>query len=440
MIGPYKINWAELSSLDFDVWTELSFDEDSGQTSTFLNRENITTEHYDGRRTIHRSKHQEILTATITLIKQDYSDFDFDENRRILSWLTSSETPGYLEVFHDDSEVVSYRLFGNWTDIEQYKLGNGRVVGYVATFESSAPYAYSQNFIYPEIHETIAEISENILDNDWLEVRGVADFTINCETDEYGKVLYPKVTVQFDSDEYVSLAENPIRDGYTMLPNVIYKYLDDNKFYIHIPDAGVKSQLYAVYEGTPTEVNISDDTNSLGEYCYFNNSKAVYRAVAVCEKAVSYNSEVTYFIDDKGLTKADPQPTNETDLQEQTYYVQSKDTNNNPIFNWDFIASVGAGIRIENTSVKNALNDTTTTELIGCTVTHDEKIGEEIVFDGTNKVISSSLTSLSTFGRIFSDDFNWVWPPLAYGDNNFVVTGNCKIRFEWIEPRKVGSL
>jgi hypothetical protein len=48
MISPYKIKWAGLSSLDFDVWVELSFDADSEQTSTFLNRENITTEHYDG--------------------------------------------------------------------------------------------------------------------------------------------------------------------------------------------------------------------------------------------------------------------------------------------------------------------------------------------------------------------------------------------------------
>ena len=63
MITPYKIKWAGLSSLDMDLWTELHIgDGDVGTVSTFLNRENVVTEHYDGRRTIHRLKYNDVLS------------------------------------------------------------------------------------------------------------------------------------------------------------------------------------------------------------------------------------------------------------------------------------------------------------------------------------------------------------------------------------------
>ena len=62
---------------------------------------------------------------------------------------------------------------------------------------------------------------------------------------------------------------------------------------------------------------------------------------------------------------------------------------------------------------------------------------EVVVLDGTNKLISGTKGATA---RIVGDHFNWEWIPFVYGENNITVSGNCTIKFEWLEPRKVGSL
>ena len=383
MISPYKIKWGGFSSLDFDVLTELSFDGDSGQSSTFLNKENITTEHYDGKKTIHRSKYQETLAPTITLIKNNYSDFSLDENRRILSWLTSNENPGYLEIFHDDSEVVSYRLFGNWTEVEQYKLGNSRVVGYVATFESNAPYAFSHKFTYPEVRETIAEVSTNDETNDYLVISKPTTFTLTCTSDEYNKVLFPKVTVVFGSEIYVPIDKDPTIDDYKMMPYVVYLW-DEHK-YINIPKYNYQG-IIEEFKDDISEQTASGDT--VNKYYYYLGNKTIYKGI----KEEKEDKTVAY--------------------------------------GWEIVGYVGAGVQIENFYTLNGEEKRSKTTLIGGTP------NEVVVLDGTNKVISSTITPF----RIIGDDFNWEWIPMAEGANNFTIIGNCQIKFEWIEPRKVGSL
>ena len=60
---------------------------------------------------------------------------------------------------------------------------------------------------------------------------------------------------------------------------------------------------------------------------------------------------------------------------------------------------------------------------------------EKVVIDGANKVISSSNTR-----RIFGDDFvNWTWLPLYDGKNEITVEGNCEVKLEYREIRKVGE-
>ena len=61
---------------------------------------------------------------------------------------------------------------------------------------------------------------------------------------------------------------------------------------------------------------------------------------------------------------------------------------------------------------------------------------EIITLDGTNRVIASSNTPL----RVFGNDFNWKFPYLIKGENNITISGNCVIKIEWSEPRKVGQL
>ena len=214
MINAHRIIFNGLSSEEFDVIADLSFEDSGGTTSSFLNRDGVYTEHYDGRyRRIHSYKYNEVMTPRFTLIKRDYSDFTPEENRRILSWLTASDKPGWLEVYHDDSNVLAWQVFGNPISVEQYKMGNRRVVAYEFDFESNAPYAWSRKM----------EITKQI--------SIPTSFTVTCNSDEYNKLLFPKVTVKFGDNIYTPIDSDPSAETYVMIPNVIYSYND--KYYIN---------------------------------------------------------------------------------------------------------------------------------------------------------------------------------------------------------------
>lgn len=61
------------------------------------------------------------------------------------------------------------------------------------------------------------------------------------------------------------------------------------------------------------------------------------------------------------------------------------------------------------------------------------KSGEIIVLDN-NMMISSSNST-----RVFGNDFNYVWPRLAPGDNVFEVLGYCTLTFEYVYPIKIAD-
>lgn len=390
MIDAHKIVYNNVSSEEFDVTLHCSFDSDNGAVSSFLGREGVYTEHYDGHRTIHRVKNNEVLTPRFTLIKKDFSDFTPSENRRILSWLTSSDKPGWFEVYKDDSNVVEWRIFGYVAPVEQYKLGNNRVVGYEFEVESSHPYAWSRKLIYPEVYTTTEEINNNDETNDYLQVSGTESFTITCNTDEYSKPVYPKVTVTFKGkNKYFPIDINPLEENtYHMVPNVIYSWVDtENIEHLYVNLNGTEDNgRYAIQtiSGSP------EPSGDFTEYTYY------------------------YFLDDGYIKK-----------------LISTTKNGAVAYDWKPIAYVGMAVKINNTYTMNGKTVTKETIVAGGT------LDETIVLDGTNKIVSGTK---STTTRIVGDDFNWEWIPLVYGENNITVMGNCTIKFEWLEPRKVGSL
>ena len=378
MLSPFKIHWNGFSSLDKDLWCELSFGGNSGEASSFLSREAVFTERVDGSyRNLYNYKYNEVLAPQITLIKQDYSDFSHEENRQILSWLTSLNKPSWLEVFHDDSEVVDYRLWGNWSNIEQYKMGNSRVVGYVCTFESSSPMAFSPKY----------EITK--------QVSGVNNFTINCESDEYDKVLYPKVSIifgvhknasgQYDyKDLYFPATIDPLANStYYMIPNVIYTY--SGSLYVNVVN---EEQTIRVTVQPTLSNGITPNSNSVGKYYYFTDNNTINTV------------------------------------------VETKTNSGEYIYNIKKLCSVTAAVQIDNTYFFNGENIQKSTIISGGV------LGETLTLDGTNKVVSSDQDSL----KIMGDYFNWEWLPLANDNNTITVTGNCTVKIEWIEPRKVGDL
>ena len=230
MITPFKITYRDFSSLDFDCHVGLSFDGDDGEVSTFLGREAIYSETYDGsQRKVYGYKYNEVLTPKITFIKQDYSDFTMEENRKILAWITGGKTPSWLSIHPDDSATIEYELLGNFTSCSQYKMGNGRVIGYVCEFESISPYAYSP------VETMVKTITEP------------TTITLNCRSDEDSAYVYPKITIEEDISSVV------VNIGSSLGSTILNNYIEGTVYY----DG---TNYYWKKDGTsygPTSINVS---------------------------------------------------------------------------------------------------------------------------------------------------------------------------------------
>ena len=388
MIAPYRVVWQSVSSIDYDLSTNLSFGNESGATSSFLNKQSVVTEHYDGSyRRIHSYKYTDVLTPRITFIKQDFSEFTFEENRQMLSWLTSRDSADWLEIYHDDSNVMSYRLYGNFISVEQHKLSTGHVIGYECEFESSSPYAWSRKMIYPEVAEVLNEIGNPQENNDYLTVSETAEFDVTCNSDEYNKLTFPQVTITFsdkNDDMYFNVDTDPMYATDPMMPDVIYDF--KGSLYVNI-DNGYSEDSGVIQISGKMSIDTEASATLSGAYYYFPEERIVAKSV-------------------RKSTNADA-------------------------WEWKTVSVVGAMVQINNTYVLNGKTVPKKTIIAGGSP------NETIVLDGMNKVIYSTK---SNEAKRVGDAFNWEWPSLIAGKNHITITGNCKIKFEWLEPRKIGSM
>lgn len=197
MISPKKIVFNGKSNEDFELICDLCFESgDKGETSSFLSRKAVKTETYNGAFSRgYGMKYDEVLAPQITLMKRNFDDFDFEEQRAVLAWLTSKHTAGYMDVYMTNDDVAanspSYCLLGGVTKIETYKLGNNRTVGIIFTFESLHPYALSPI---------------QTVDN-----KNATTLTITCNTDDPGSFVYPKLTIYFNKDQDFTITRDSDR-------------------------------------------------------------------------------------------------------------------------------------------------------------------------------------------------------------------------------------
>ena len=186
MIALNRIEYANYSSIDFDMILDCALDSDSGEVSTFLNRETIYSEKHDGSfRHIYQSKYNEVFAPKFTFMKKDFEEFTHDEHRRLLSWLTSRSVTDVLTAYKDDSNVVAFECFGIWTEIQSYKLSNDQVVAITATFETTSPYAYTPL-------KTITKT-----------VTTPTIFTLECFSDMENSYIYPRIIIEQDPESVV---------------------------------------------------------------------------------------------------------------------------------------------------------------------------------------------------------------------------------------------
>ena len=163
-----------------DLIMDCAFESDNSEINTFLTREAVASESYDGRtRRIASFKYTDNFAPKFTFLKKGFGDFTPEEVRALLKYLTYTDTTGLLEAYDDDSNIVSWASIGNFSDIQLYKIANKRTVGVTATWDSVSPFAFSDLYT---VTKTIASLTDNKI-------------TINIDTDD-NKPVYPRITIK----------------------------------------------------------------------------------------------------------------------------------------------------------------------------------------------------------------------------------------------------
>lgn len=215
MISPHRIKYHNIFSneLNIDLIMDLALDSDNGETSSYLNRTAIESESYDGRyKNTVGYKFDEVFAPKFTFLKKDFSNFSMDEVRQVLKYLTSTDKTSLLEVYYDDSNVVSFAAIGGWTEISLHKIANNRTIGITAVFSSISPFALSD--LYTKT-KTISEPADNKI-------------IIDIDTDD-NKPVYPRITVQHNG----SLVRIPEGTTLTYLSDMVENtvYFNDTTYY-----------------------------------------------------------------------------------------------------------------------------------------------------------------------------------------------------------------
>ncbi len=182
MISPHRIKYNNVFSNELnipDLIMCVAMDRDNGETPSFLNRETVSSESYDGRyKRIHGFKYTETFAPKFTFFKSNFGNFEMDEVRTVLKWLTSKDTTAFLETYYDDSNVVGWASIGGFVEPQLYKIANNRTIAITATWDSISPFALSDLYT---VTKTITSTDNKII--------------INIDTDD-NKPVYPKVTIQ----------------------------------------------------------------------------------------------------------------------------------------------------------------------------------------------------------------------------------------------------
>lgn len=456
MISPKKITFNNKSNEDFNLICDLCFEGgDNGETSSFLSRKAVTTETYNGAfRRSYAMKYDEVLAPQFTLMKKDFEDFTFAEQRAVLAWLTSKHTASYIDIYMTDDDVAkgspAYCLLGGITEIETYKLGNNRTVGIMFTFESLHPYALSPlKIIYPD------------------KINGTKTYILNCESDEVEAMVYPKITIKQDSSLEISTGSEGAPSSADLIKNAIYQNTAGENYFIYnfLGGTSVKIDDYL------TSSNVPDPSSDYeGKGYYLTDKREIISCSRDDETKTYYWYTVAKHIG--GATKVSviyniPEVSGipmSSDMDENTIY---KDIINNKYYfkhknSVDELTIVNTLPSPDKDTVdKFYYNITGRTICKGIkytgiftkkefyfwtTIAYDVKLnpstdiiilnnssGENIIIDGANKIISTSSS------RIVGDDFSWNWLSLRQGENTIQVTGNCEISFEWRDPIKIGQ-
>ena len=391
-----------------DLIMDCAFDSDSSEVSTFLTREAVASESYDGRnRRISSFKYTENFAPKFTFIKKEFGDFTQEEIRTLLKYLTSKDITGLLEAYDDDSNVVSWASIGNFSEIQLYKTANKRVVGVTAVWNSISPFALS------DLHSITKIIANPINTTMYL-------WTPTAQTGTVPSYfLTSKSTVTTGDKLYTFTGEasTVINKDIVSLYNTVNDKQDST--YI-ISDATFTLS-------TSTMVTVQDANNKITIEIDTDDNKPVYPRILIQQ-----NGSVVNIPSGTVLTYLSDMVENTVYFNGATYYWKTENSED-PIY----FHSSAEDPNLSTTSVKftNTHTDFFNQQtVLNPTIVKNNNLTEIVIIDGANKIISSNSVR-----RIFGNDFNLQYIELHDGKNEIVIEGNCKVTIEWRETRKTGD-
>lgn len=293
MISPHKFKYDGIFSNELnipDLITCVAFNSDDGDIETNLARESVLSESYDGRyNKIHSFKYTDTFKCTITLTKSNFGDFTQEEVRTTLKWLTQKDTTALLEVFYDDSEIVSWASIGGFVNCSLKKLANHRTVAIVAEWDSISPFCFSD---LRSVTKTISSATDNKI-------------TIDIDTDD-NQPVYPRVTVEHNG----SVVNIPTGTVYTektnMIENTAYfngttyywktvPDTDPNHFYSSTDNPGLSTTSVRI---TNTHTDFTNQKKTFDPVVVKNNNTTEKVVIDGANKIISSSSVNRIFGDD----------------------------------------------------------------------------------------------------------------------------------------------
>lgn len=437
MLAPNRIRFGGIFSNELnmpDLITDCAFDSDDSEVSTYLTREAVASEAYDGRqRRISSFKYTENFAPKFTFLKKEFEEFTQDEIRALLKYLTAKDTTDLLEVYDDDSNVVAWASIGNFSEIQLYKMANKRVVGVTAVWDSISPFAFS------DLYTVTKTISDANNDNNKI--------TIEVDTDD-NKPIYPKVTINHGYSTtqtpvphtVVSIPSgvtfNSITDMADYVENTVYHNATTNTYYYksYTPVFTSSATLPQYVNWTTVDVDreyTSADTFAANTFYYYEYLGKYYWKVGS-----TFHTESSRPVYGDWKTKAGTKEYTASDkFEENTIYSYSGKYYWMAPYNF-YKSSVAPSLQTTSVKITNMHTDFLNTQTpLPSVIVKNNSSTEVITLDGANRVIGSSSTR-----RIFDNDFeNWQWLELRDGKNEIEVLGNCEITLSWREVRKIGE-
>lgn len=296
MVNPHRIRYNNIVSNELnipDLIMCMAMDSDNGETPSFLNREGVSSESHDGRyKRIHQFKYTDTFSPKFTFMKSDFSDFSMEDVRSVMKWITSKDTASLLEVYYDDSNVVSFASIGGFIEPQLYKITNNRTIAITAVWDSISPFALSDLY-------TVTKIISSATDN---------KITIDIDTDD-NKPVYPRITIKHKG-AVVNIPEGTTLNALSdMVENTIY--FNGTTYYwktapstdeIYFNKSTTKPNIESTsirLRNTHTDFfNVSKTLNSV---VVKNNTNTEEIVLDGANKIVSSNSERRIFGDDFNL-------------------------------------------------------------------------------------------------------------------------------------------